>query len=138
MVAFEVALKEEAVEVVPAEAIVVAAVAVETADTEAVVAVEAADTEDIVDRLGSESLEKSVEAIDTVDQKANTDSGEAVQQMVDWVMGWEACNKVVAVWLGSHLVLEVERGVPQAAESFDGARQELTADCVCLMDYRFS
>lgn len=134
-VLFEVASRE-VVEAVPAE--VTAEAIVAAAAVVLVVAV--ADTEDTVELAGSELLELVVGVNDTVDQKADTDSGEAEPQMVDWVMGWEACNKEVVVWLGSHSVLELERGVPQvvAGAQLDGVGQELTADYVCLMHYQFS
>lgn len=79
----------------------------------AVLAVVVADTEeDTVEQAVSELLEKVVGVIDTVDQKTNTGSGEAEPQLVDWVPGWGPCNMEAVVQLGSHLGLELERGVP--------------------------
>lgn len=50
--------------------------------------------------MGSESFEEVVGSIGTVDQKANTGSGEAEPQVVDWVPGRGPCNMEVVEGLG--------------------------------------
>lgn len=144
-VLFEVALRVVvAVEVAPAEvnveAIVVVAVAAVAADTEKIVAqVEMRLLEMVV--LAVEPLGTClvVGGFDIVDQKVNTDSGGAGSWLVDWAKGWVACNKKVVEWLGSHLVLELERVVLPAAAGgeFDEAGQELTVGCLHQMHYQF-
>lgn len=145
-VLFEVALRVVvAVEVAPAEVNAEAIVAV------AVAAAVAADTEKIVARVEMGLPEMvvlvveppgtclAVGVFDIVDQKVNTDSGGSGAWLVDWAKGWIACNKKVVEWLGSHLVLELERVVlPAAAEGeFDEAGQELTVGCLHQMHYQF-